>query len=261
MSSHLRLKTIKVITESLCSKFSLKHASVHRKTLSSSIIVRISQPLRLNVSPKFSTFMEVQHQITGVIKTSTHAIHTHSPGNRYTCTIRWHLFRLLINPIFMKLFHYGNLTTCNLELPITWYASLGHTVLLPSEKISYLSNLRDKLQRYLIQSKLQIHITDVLYGGYHRDKQRSCLTLHRRSPGQTGRQVHSAANRFHWSDSVSEQWWDHRASSDPMSSHSGLLLLSPTGAWEKKRTDKKLILSIFEMVSPSLTLQIWYFIY
>lgn len=36
----------------------------------------------------------------------------------------------------MKLFHYGNLTTCNLELPITWYASLGHTVLLPSEKLS-----------------------------------------------------------------------------------------------------------------------------
>lgn len=73
-----------------------------------------------------------------------------------------------------------------------------------------------------------------IYGHYEREKQRSCLTPQMRSPGPTGCQVHSMASGHQWSDSVSEHWWDHKASSGPKSSHSGHLLLSPTGIWEKR---------------------------
>lgn len=101
------------------------------------------------------------------------------------------------------------------------------------------------------------YVMDIMTG----EKQRSCLTLRRRSPGQTGSQGHSMANRFHWSDSVSEQWWDRRASSDPMSSQSGLLLPSPTGVWEKKRKEILLLESVKMAEYYSWSIQdfwVWY---
>lgn len=68
-------------------------------------------------------------------------------------------------------------------------------------------------------------------------RQKRRLTLRRRSPEPPWSPLHSAASRLRWSGSVWRRWWDYRASSDPMSSQSGLHPPSPTGAWKGQKTN------------------------